>query len=249
MAQAGRRRPTRVVLTARRDYEANPVAFDAWITQTSNALAQASRGTLASWMTTSTCCSVGVRVTGARGRSYVRATSTRFIDSSSTRSRAEADDLTQQTFLACIKARDQFRAQSTFRTFLFSIARNELFTRLRQTPKFEHVDLEVSSLNELVSSPSSELRKHQELEQVRAALRQLPVEQQVLLELHYWHDLDAAALAELLETSAGTIRVRLLRARRALREQLGENTLPGNAADRLLSSLSDPDSDDDDDSA
>jgi RNA polymerase sigma-70 factor (ECF subfamily) len=156
----------------------------------------------------------------------------------------EADDLTQQTFLACVKARDQFRSQSTFRTYLFSIARNELFTRLRQIPKFEHVDLEVSSLNELVSSPSSELRKHEELEQVRAALRQLPVEQQVLLELHYWHDLDAAALAELLETSAGTIRVRLLRARRALRERLGANAVTG-AEDRLSSSLRDPDSDDD----
>ena len=156
----------------------------------------------------------------------------------------EADDLTQQTFLACVKARDQFRSQSTFRTYLFSIARNELFTRLRQIPKFEHVDLEVSSLNELVSSPSSELRKHEELEQVRAALRQLPVEQQVLLELHYWHDLDAAALAELLETSAGTIRVRLLRARRALRERLGASAVTG-AEDRLSSSLRDPDSDDD----
>jgi len=158
----------------------------------------------------------------------------------------EADDLTQQTFLACIKARDQFLGRSTFRTYLFSIARNELITRLRRIPKFEHVDLEVSSLDELVSSPSSELRKHEELAQMQAALRQLPVEQQLLLELHYWHDLDAAALAELLETSAGTIRVRLLRARRALRERLVENTLPENAADRLLSSLSDPDSDDDD---
>lgn len=155
----------------------------------------------------------------------------------------EADDLTQQTFLACVKARDQFRAQSTFRTYLFSIARNELFTRLRRIPKGTHVDLEVSSLDELVSSPSSELRKHEELAQLRAALRQLPVEQQVLLELHYWHDLDAAALAELLETSAGTIRVRLLRARRALRERLGADAVTG-AEDRLSSSLRDPDSDD-----
>lgn len=156
----------------------------------------------------------------------------------------EADDLTQQTFLACVRARDQFLGQSSFRTYLFSIARNELYTRLRQTPKFEHVDLEVSSLDELVSSPSSELRKHEELAQVRAALRQLPVEQQVLLELHYWHDLDAAALAELLDTSPGTIRVRLLRARRVLRERLGANALPG-AGDRLSSSLHDPDAEDD----
>jgi len=107
----------------------------------------------------------------------------------------DADDLTQQTFLACVKARNQFLGQSTFRTYLFSIARNQLYTRLRKLPKAEHVDLEVSSLNELVSSPSHKLREHQEVAEVRAAMGQLPVDQQVLLELHYWHDLDATALA------------------------------------------------------
>ncbi|TMQ03820.1 MAG: RNA polymerase sigma factor [Deltaproteobacteria bacterium] len=105
---------------------------------------------------------------------------------------SDADDLTQQTFLACVKARNQFVGLSTFRTYLFSIARNQLYTRLRQLPKAEHVDLEVSSLNELVSSPSGKLREHQEVAQVRAAMGQLPVDQQVLLELHYWHDLACA---------------------------------------------------------
>src|SRR5262245_3331202 len=71
----------------------------------------------------------------------------------------EADDLTQQTFMSCVQCRDQFRGQSSFRTYLYAIARNVLYMRLRKTPKFEHVDLEVSSLNELVSSPSQKLSK------------------------------------------------------------------------------------------
>lgn len=155
----------------------------------------------------------------------------------------EADDLTQQTFLACVKARDQFRGQSTFRTYLFSIARNELYMRLRKSPKFEQVDLEVSALDELVSSPSKQFGKNQELANIRAALRQLPVEQQVLLEFHYWHDLDAAALAGMFETSSGTIRQRLLRARRALRAQLGASAVI-TTDDRLSSSLHEPDLED-----
>lgn len=155
----------------------------------------------------------------------------------------EADDLTQQTFLACVRARDQFRGQSTFRTYLFSIARNELYMRLRKLPKFEQVDLEVSALNEMVSSPSKQLGKNQELAKIRAALHQLPVEQQVLLEFHYWHDLDAAALAEMFETNPAAIRVRLMRARRALRAQLGANALIGDTGDPLSSSLHQPDLD------
>jgi len=158
----------------------------------------------------------------------------------------EADDLTQQTFLACVKSRDQFRGQSTFRTYLFTIARNELYMRLRKIPKFEQVDLEVSALDELVSSPSKQFGKDQELAKIRGALQKLPVEQQVLLEFHYWHDLDAAALAEMFETNPGAIRVRLLRARRALRDRLGASADLAASNDPLSSSLSESDSSDDD---
>jgi len=155
----------------------------------------------------------------------------------------EADDLTQQTFLACVRARDQFRGQSTFRTYLFSIARNELYMRLRKLPRFEQVDLEVSALNEMVSSPSKQFGRNQELAKIRAALHQLPVEQQVLLEFHYWHDLDAAALAEMFETNPGAIRMRLMRARRALRALLGASNVIGATGDALSSALHQPDLD------
>lgn len=150
----------------------------------------------------------------------------------------KADDLVQQTFMACLKARTQFRSESSFRTYLFAIARNELYMELRK-PHREHVDLEVSSLNELVSSPSSKLGKQQELARLRAALREIPVEQQILLELHYWHDLSAAELAEAFSTTAGSIRIRLLRARRALRTRLADQptSVP---ADPLWESLSAP---------
>ena len=156
----------------------------------------------------------------------------------------EADDLTQQTFLACVKARDQFRGQSTFRTYLFSIARNELYMRLRKLPKFEQVDLEISALDEMVSSPSKQFGKNQELARIRAALHQLPVTQQVLLEFHYWHDLDVAALSEMFETKPGAIRVRLMRARRALRAQLGASAVIGDTDDPLSSLLNEPELDD-----
>ena len=150
----------------------------------------------------------------------------------------EADDLTQQTFLACVRAREQFRGQSSFRTYLYAIARNELYTRLRQNPRFMHVDLEVSSLNELVSSPSTHLAHREEQARLRTALMDLPVEQQVLLEYHYWHDLDAAALAAIFDTTPGTIRVRLVRARHALRERL--EVTAGCGDDRLSTALREP---------
>lgn len=149
----------------------------------------------------------------------------------------DADDLTQRTFLSCVKARDQFRGLSRFRTYLFAIARNELNLWLRQRPGHEHVDLEVSSLNELVSPPSKHLGQQEDLAQLRAALRALPVEQQQLLELRYWHDFDIAALGEMYQVPPGTIRVRLLRARGALRTRMDEMGIRAIAGDRLSTSI------------
>jgi RNA polymerase sigma factor (sigma-70 family) len=158
---------------------------------------------------------------------------------------AEADELVQRTFLACVAARDQFRAESSFRTYLFVIARHELYSHLRRMTRDQAVDFNVTSIAEIVSSAASRLDRERQIEQLRQALRLLPAEQQLVLELHYWHDLDAAALAEVFQANAGAIRVRLLRARRALREKLAHpgKAWPADVADRLSASLSEPDID------
>jgi RNA polymerase sigma-70 factor (ECF subfamily) len=172
----------------------------------------------------------------------------------------DADDLTQRTFMACVGARDRFRGGSSFRTYLFAIARNQLYSFLRRLPRAEHVDFEHTSIADLVPSPSSQLGRARDVERLRVALALLPAEQQLLLELHYWHELDAEALGEVFEATPGTIRVRLLRARRALRERMeqvatgaGAGPGPGAASesesgaaspDRLLTALSLPDSED-----
>jgi RNA polymerase sigma-70 factor (ECF subfamily) len=161
---------------------------------------------------------------------------------------ADADDLAQRTFMACIGARDRFRGGSTFRTYLFAIARNQLYSYLRRLPRAEHIDFELTSIADLMPSLGSQLGRARAVERLRLALAQLPAEQQLLLELHYWHELDAEALSEVFETTGGAIRVRLLRARRALRERMEQTDLdaavgdPRSAPDSLLSALAQPES-------
>ena len=151
---------------------------------------------------------------------------------------ADADELSQRTFMACIGARDRFRGGSTFRTYLFAIARNQLYTFLRRLPRAEHVDFESTSIADLMPSLGSQLGRARDIERLRLALVSLPAEQQLLLELHYWHELDAEALAEVFETTSGAIRVRLLRARRSLRSRLGELDPAAAPTDGLVAALS-----------
>jgi RNA polymerase sigma-70 factor (ECF subfamily) len=158
----------------------------------------------------------------------------------------EADELAQRTFTACVAARDRFRGGSTFRTYLFAIARNQLYTYLRQLPKGEHVDFEETSIADLVPSLNSQLGRARDVERLRNALSTLAAEQQLLLELHYWHELDAEALGEVFDATPGAIRVRLLRARKALRERMGQldlDRLRGASEDSLVVALSQPEAD------
>src|SRR5262249_46514570 len=94
------------------------------------------------------------------------------------------------------------------------------------------LDFELSSIAELVSTPGTRIARHQEHRQLLEALRQLPVAQQTLLELHYWEDLDIAALAEVFEAQQPAIRTRLHRARVALREKMASL-----APERVLETL------------
>jgi RNA polymerase sigma factor (sigma-70 family) len=150
-----------------------------------------------------------------------------------TKCEADADELTQATFLACLKARDQFRRESSFRTYLFTIARNELYRVLRERQRRDaKLDFELSSIADLVSTPGTRMARNQEHKRLIEALQHLPVEQQTLLELHYWEDMDIPALAEIFGSPTATIRTRLHRARKALRDRM-----EGSAPEHVLETL------------
>jgi RNA polymerase sigma factor (sigma-70 family) len=150
-----------------------------------------------------------------------------------TKCEADADELVQSTFLACLRARDQFRKESSFRTYLFTIARHELYRVLRSRQRDgARLDFQLSSIAELVSTPATRIARNQEHRRLLEVLRQLPVEQQTLLELHYWEDMDIADLAEIFEIPHTTIRTRLHRARKALRERMA-GSAPAPALETL----------------
>jgi RNA polymerase sigma-70 factor (ECF subfamily) len=132
----------------------------------------------------------------------------------------DCEDLVQRTLLACVTSRDRFRRESSFRTFLFAIARNELRMHLRRTRPERTVDLSVDSLADFGDGASTAVRHAREQSLLLDALRRLPVDTQLLLELRYWEELDSDELSQMFEVDAVTIRTRLHRARRRLKAQI-----------------------------
>ncbi len=147
-----------------------------------------------------------------------------------TKTEGDIDDLVQETFLACLKGRATFRRQSRFRTYLLAIARHTLFHywRKRKTAGVP-LDFDEISVASLSTTAGTKLAKEQDRAALIAALRELPLDQQLLLELYYWDELDRDALAEGVDVETSTIGTRRFRARAALEarvphgnERLGE---------------------------
>ena len=140
-----------------------------------------------------------------------------------TKMRGDAGDLVQATFLRAAEGRYRLRSAASFRSFLYGIARNVLFETIRERhrrDKHFKFDAAVTSAIDLNGGPSTLARVRQEQQTVLAAVQSLPMELQVVLELTYWQELRGPELAEVLEVPVGTVKSRLHRARKLLKEQL-----------------------------
>jgi RNA polymerase sigma factor (sigma-70 family) len=159
----------------------------------------------------------------------------RFFDTKCDR---DIDELVQATFLECLRSRDRFRGEASFRTYLFSIARHQLYRLYRHRRRHDdRLDFLITSVAELITTPRSQLARHQAHRQLLDALCGMPVETQMLLELHYWEELDIPALAAVFEAPSATIRTRLHRARKALRDRLEQGAAAPPAALETLEDL------------
>ncbi len=129
-----------------------------------------------------------------------------------------AEDLTQQTFMGLVQSRDRFRGDASFRTYLFMIARKRLYSHLRKRDRradpVEFGSMSVADLG--IVSPSRAVAVRQEQQLLLTALRRLPIDMQLALELFYWEELTVTEISAVLETPVGTVKSRLQRARARL---------------------------------
>lgn len=138
------------------------------------------------------------------------------------KSQGDVDELVQETFLACVNSRQRFEGRSSFRTFLFAIARHTLYAYWRKRARDGgSLDFSESSLADLATTPRSHLAREEDRGRLLLALQELPLDQQLLLELHYWEGMSGEQLAEVFDVKPATTRSRLSRAREVLRGKLG----------------------------
>jgi RNA polymerase sigma-70 factor (ECF subfamily) len=148
------------------------------------------------------------------------------------------EDLCQQTLTECVRSlariEDDGEARS-FRGFLFTVARRRLLNhfrdRTRAEQRFDPLEHSVADVGE---GPSTLLRIDENRRKVVDAMRRLALDLQIAVQLHYWEELTAAEIAGVLEIPVGTVKSRLLRAKKALRDALGTSEDDTETAARSL---------------
>lgn len=138
---------------------------------------------------------------------------------------AEAEDLTQETFLRAYRRRDSLRDEGAQTAWLYRIATHVCLDRLRQyarrAPMESDTDLDQVDVVEPDGPSLQQTIERNEMSGcVQDYLTRLPDNYRSVIMLHDMHELTAAEIAHLLGESLANVKIRLHRARIKLRAAL-----------------------------
>lgn len=144
---------------------------------------------------------------------------------------ALADDITQSTFIAAYEKLSMFRGGS-FKAWLFTIARNRSYDELRLKKRHPSVSLEdtteeghgwLETLYDSALLPEDSLLVSEQSEMIECMIRNLPEVFQQVVRLIDLEGLDYQDVAKILDLPLGTVKSRLTRARRKMRDMFQQS--------------------------
>ena len=134
----------------------------------------------------------------------------------------DAEDVTERTFLAALAGIGGFRdTGSTFRSWLFRIAHNQLANALRSRRRHRWPSIDAMPEPADPVDPSARLSAGDEARRLRQALDRLAPDRRQVLVLRVIDGLSARETGEVLGRSEGAVRVLQHRALREMARHLG----------------------------
>lgn len=150
-------------------------------------------------------------------------------------------DLISETMLACTRSREQVRDSAAFRSFLYASAMNMLRRHYRKKVKR---DRELDDFADICVGDSDHPRSMTSMVSLQEegrllvrALRKLPLDYQIVLELSFIENQNGAEIAELLDIPKPTVYTRLRRGKEQLRTAMLELTDNVALADSTMTGL------------
>ena len=146
-----------------------------------------------------------------------------------TGSEQDAEDILQETFLIMVKKIHQFKGDSSFYTWLYRIAVNIGLRKLKSKPrKYTHIsiddpDIEYISSTETAEWPSFDYSHFNEKhlrKKLDKLIEKLPDIYRTVFILRDLHELSTEDTSKILQITPSNTKIRLMRARNFLKEEL-----------------------------
>ncbi|MFY0610348.1 MAG: sigma-70 family RNA polymerase sigma factor [Hyphomicrobiaceae bacterium] len=143
-----------------------------------------------------------------------------------------AQDCVQESFLNAFRKIDTFESRSTLKTWLHRIVVNATLMKLRSRrraneqsiddllPEFDSNDCRLEAPWKIIEQPDALLERSETATIVRAMINQLPENYRLVLLLRDIEEMSTQEVAEALETTQTAVKLRLHRARAALKKLL-----------------------------
>lgn len=144
--------------------------------------------------------------------------------------RAEAEDIAGDVFVSVLKNKDMYDSTRTFSTWIFTIARNLCFNRMRVRKQSVSMwfTMRGEDKDELWDIPSDSddssetLLKKERAQRVRRAIARLPYEQKEALELRQYQGFSYAQISDVIGCSLEKVKILIYRAKENLRKDLSD---------------------------
>ena len=144
---------------------------------------------------------------------------------------AVAEELAQEVFLRVYRARESYRAEARFSTWLYRIATNLAVNHARdtrgertaQTVYLDEPDAETGTTPDLADgelSVEERLMREERMSAIRAHVMELPERQRTAVLMHKYQGLDYRQIGEVLQLSESATKSLLFRAYQTLRTKL-----------------------------
>jgi RNA polymerase sigma-70 factor (ECF subfamily) len=140
----------------------------------------------------------------------------------------EAEDATQETLLAALRALEAFHGASSLKTWLYSITVNICRTRLQHHKRRERLTEILGGFLRVfgtrTASAEEHAIQHESDEALWHVIRRMDEKHRIPIVLRYYHELSVAEIANILQIPEGTVHSRLNTARRQLHGVLKEGS-------------------------
>lgn len=137
------------------------------------------------------------------------------------RNRAVSEDLTQEVFFRVLKYAGTYDPDLPFSVWLYRMGRNAFYDSLRARSA-EPMNAEAFDIRSREPMPEEVFTRKQDRRFLEEALQNLSDEKREVLVLSRFHDLRYQEIAQIMKCEVSTVKVRVYRALRELREKFCE---------------------------